>query len=115
MENNTLTISNQQTSGKTATTLLKVLTAYPAFWTLAILVSGLLKSQTLLAFIMVTWVVAFYIGTITWLALAIYLTATKRVTLRTILIHLLIVCISIVAAYFVYEYDVFCSGVKYLD
>ena len=110
-----MTISNQQTSGKTAKTILMVLTAYPAFWTLAILVSGLLKSHMLVMFIMLTWVVAFYIGTLTWLALAIYLTATKKTTFKTILIHLLIVAIGIVAAYFVYEYDVFGSGVKGID
>lgn len=115
MENNTLTISSQPKSGKTAKTILKILTAYPAFWTVAILIGGLLKSQSLVIFIMYTWVVAFYIGAPTWIGLTAYLTARKKLTLKEILIHLLIAFAGIVAAYFVFNYDILGSGVKYID
>ena len=110
-----LTISQQPTSGSTAKTMLKILTAYPAIWTVGILVGGLLKIHSFVVFIMLTWVVALYVGSLTWLGLSVYLTVTKRITLKEILIHLAISVIGIVAAYFVYEYDVLGSGVKYID
>jgi len=115
MGNNTLTIPNKPTSVNTAKTILKILTAYPAIWTVGILLAGLLKSHTFLMFVMLTWVVAFYIGTLTWLGLAIYLSVKKKITIKEILFHLLIVAAGITAAYFVSEYDILGSGVKYID
>ena len=95
--------------------LLRALTSYPLFWTLLVLTSGLLQSRIILMFAMLTWVVALFLGVITWLCLSIYLTVTKKISIKELILHLLVVAIGTLTAYFVMEYDVFNSGVKYID
>ncbi len=64
---------------------------------------------------MVTWVVAFYIGALSWIGLSSYLLGKKAISFKAILFNLLIAVIGIAAAYFVYEFDILGSGVKYID
>lgn len=66
-------------------------------------------------FVMTTWVVAFYIGILTWLGLAIFLFVKKKMTGKVFLFQVIIAIVGTIAAYFVYEYDIFGSGVKYID
>lgn len=114
MGNNIFTTTPKPISGKTLN-VLRLLSAYPLFWTIGILLGGLLKSPSFVIFIMATWVIALYIGTLTWLGLAIYLTLKKKITTKEILLHLIFVITGIIAAYFVYEFDILNSGVKYKD
>lgn len=64
---------------------------------------------------MMTWVIAIYAGTVTWIGLSIYLSATKKITLIELFIHIVVVCVGVTAAYYVTEYDILSSGVKYID
>jgi len=115
MANNVLAVSQENKPDRNAKNILRVLSAYPFIWTLGILLGGLVKSQAIVMITMFTWVVAFYLGTLTWLGLTIYLTATKKITAKEVLIHLLVICMGIIAAYLVSEYNILNSGVKYID
>jgi hypothetical protein len=101
-------------SGK-ATKILTILSTYPILWTVAILVYALVKSSAVYVGIMMTWVLYVYFGSFTWFGLLIYLNVKKKITLRQTLTHALIVAIGILIAYYVVEYDVLSSGVKYMD
>ena len=109
------------TTSKTAKGILCILSWYPFIWTVGVLIYGLIKnhvavaSNFLIVFLMCTWVVFIYIGTLTWLFLIIYLPLKKKVTFTKTLLYILIAALGTLAAIYVYEYDVFNSGVKYID
>jgi hypothetical protein len=115
MDNSIISLEKPGAPGKKAENILKILTAYPAFWTLGILLAGLLKSHSLIMVIMFTWVLAFYFGILLWLGLAIFLLVKKRISFKKVIFHFLIASAGIVSGCFVAEYDVFGSGVKYID
>jgi hypothetical protein len=64
---------------------------------------------------MLTWMIAFYIGAPTWLGLLIYLSDENKITVRQALLYVLFTVSGIILAYFVAEYDILASGVKYID
>lgn len=94
---------------------LNFLCAYPFLWTLGILFGGLLKSHLVIVFVMLTWVIYVYAGLLSILGLIIYLPIKKKITIKQTVTYILIFTIGTLAAYFVTEYDIFSSGVKYMD
>jgi Na+-driven multidrug efflux pump len=115
MENQTLSVSSDQPTKKAAKIILTILTFYPLFWTVGILLGGLLQSDGLVMFIMLTWVLAFFGGVPTWLTLVIYLAVEKQISIKEVFLHLITATMGIITAYLVYEFDVFSSGVKFID
>ena len=108
-------------TGSPAKKILSILSWYPFIWTVGILVYGLIKSHFLTAshFLIVgilsTWVIFIYVGALTWLGLLIYLPLKKKITIKQTILYVLILSLGAMAAYYVFEYDIFGSGVKYID
>ena len=97
--------------------ILTGLSSYPLAWSVAILFCAYFNilDSYLIVFIMITWVIALYFGALSWLGLLIYLLWRKALNLKQGMLHLLIAIIGIAAAYYTVEYDIFNSGVKYID
>jgi len=74
-------------------------------WTTGILIYALVKSQVLIVTIMFTWVLFLYFGSLTWVGLLIFLTVKKRITIKRTLLHVLILAIGTLVAYYVCEED----------
>jgi len=90
---------------------------YPVFWTIAILIYTLSKNYfpyTIVP-VMMSWVLMIYVGSLTWLGLLIYLPIKKILTIKQTIAYILLVFIGIYIAILITEYDVFSSGVKYID
>ena len=68
-----------------------------------------------MVFIMIIWVIAFYLGPLFWLGLLLFLLWRKEITLKQGVLHFLIAVKGIIAAYYTVEYDIFNSGIKYMD
>lgn len=105
----------ENVSGKGAKALLRGLTIYPFVATAGFLIGGAIESTLLVWIILLTFVWALYLGTITWLVLVIYLLYKKKMAAKEALLYFIMALTGALAAYVVIEYDILSSGAKYID
>lgn len=115
MEDQTVQSSGNSSSLQAGKNLLKVLSSYPLFWCVAILLGGYLQNHFFIMFIMITWMLFTYVGSLLWLILVIYYLEGKKMTWKEAGIHFIVAVTGIIAAYYIWMYDVFNNGVKYID
>jgi len=104
-----------QVKGKTINRILNILSYYPFIWTAGVLIYALIKIDFLILGIMFTWVIFLYFGLLTWLGLLNFQSLKKRITIKQTVLHILILTLGTLLAYYVLEYDLLGSGVKYMD
>ena len=112
---NVQTVSNNPSRGEIAINIVELLTWYPLFFAISSLVGSYFKWDPFIMFIMPTWMIAFYIGSLLWLILIIWLLVRKIISMKKTLIYFLIAAVGIVISFLVWSYDFFNYGFKYID
>jgi hypothetical protein len=108
-------IANSRSRGEIAINIVELLTCYPFFFAVALFIGSYIKSTPLIYCIMFTWMIAFYVGTLLWIILTIWLLVEKIISMKKALIYFLIAIAGIVLSFCVWIYDVFDYGFKYFD
>lgn len=91
------------------------LTFMPIIMALALMLSGLIHNKSIVYGVIIIGSIYFYIGSLFWLFLSVYLKFTNKINWQKLGIQILILIFGLVLFYFTYSTDFCSSGANQID